>query len=73
MDDSIILKMSDACQHNVTLVFKDGRKQRGFVDTYDSRYDNDGEASICVDGGNGENTIIEESELEDIIINGEAE
>lgn len=68
MTDEILLKMSDGCQSNVTLVYKDGRRVRGFIDTYESRYDNDGEASICFANEDGELLIVEEHELDDVII-----
>lgn len=68
MPDSILLKMSDGCQNNVTLVYKDGRRVKGFIDTYESRYDNDGEASICFAGEDGEMIIVEEHELDDVIM-----
>ena len=68
MADAILLKMSDGCQRNVTLVYKDGRRAKGFIDTYESRYDNDGEASVCFAGENGEMLIVEEHELADVIV-----
>lgn len=73
MDDRILDKMYDAEQCNATLVFKDGRTLHGYVDVYESRYDNDGEASICFAGENGENTIVYESELEDVVVDNDAE
>lgn len=71
MSQAILHKMSDAAQCNVTLVYKDGHKLKGFVDTYESRYDNDGEASICFAGEHGEMLIVEEHELADVIISEE--
>ena len=68
MNDSILDKMYDAEQCNVTLVYKDGHKLKGYVDVYESRYDNDGEASICFAGEHGEMLIVWEHELADVII-----
>lgn len=68
MNDEIIEKMEDAQQYDVTLVYKDGHKLKGFVDVYESRYDNDGEASICFAGEHGERLIVEEHELKDVIV-----
>ena len=71
MTDAILLKMSDGCQCNVTLVYKDGKRLKGFIDTYESRYDNDGEASVCFAGEDGEMLIVEEHELADVIVEDE--
>lgn len=71
MNDVILEKMQDAEQCNATIVYKDGSRLKGYVDVYESRYDNDGEASICFAGENGEMLIVEEHELTDIIIDGE--
>lgn len=68
MKVSIRRKMSDGAGCDVTLVYKDGRKLKGYIDTYESRYDNDGEASICFEGEHGEMLIVEEHELADVII-----
>lgn len=68
MADSIIDKMADAQQCDAILVYKDGHKLKGFVDVYESRYDNDGDASICFEGEHGERLIVEEHELDDVII-----
>lgn len=67
MNDKVMLKMEECVQRNVKISFKDGRKLSGFVDVYESRYDNDGEASVCFAGDNGEMLIIEEHEIEDIV------
>lgn len=66
LNDEIMYKMDDCVQMNVLLSFKDGRQMEGYVDTFESRYDNDGEASICFAGVNGEMLIVEESEIADI-------
>jgi hypothetical protein len=68
MKVSIRRKMSDGAGCDVILVYKDGHKLKGYIDTYESRYDNDGEASICFAGENGEMLIVEEHELADVII-----
>ena len=67
MNDLIMRKMGECCASNAVVIFSDGSKLRGYVDTYESRYDNDGEASICFAGENGEMLIIEEHEIIDII------
>lgn len=67
MNDEIMRKMADCDQCSVEVIFKDGRKLNGFVDVFETRYDNDGEASICFAGDEGEMLIIEESEIKDII------
>lgn len=67
MNDSIMEKMADSEGKNVKLIFKDGKELEGYVDVYESRYDNDGDASICFAGNNGDMLIVEESELENIV------
>ena len=68
MNDEIMEQMGDCEQRDVEIVLKNGNKIKGFVDVYESRYDNDGEASICFAGDNGEMLIIEEGEIESIRI-----
>lgn len=68
MNDEIMEKMGDYEQEYVELVYRDGKRLKGYIDVYSSRYDNDGEASICFSGENGEMLIVEESELRDIIV-----
>ena len=67
-NDQIMEKMSESCQHNAAVKFVDGKVLDGFVDTFESRYDNDGEASICFAGVNGEMLIIEEQEIADVVV-----
>lgn len=61
-------KVADAITPRTTLVYKDGGRVKGFIDTYESRYDNDGEASVCFAGENGDMLIVEEHELADVIV-----
>lgn len=67
MNDQVMRKMGECCGCNVIVTFSDGSTQIGYVDTYESRYDNDGEASICFAGENGEMLIIEEHEILDLV------
>ncbi len=67
MNDTIMKKMADCDQCDAEVTFNDGRRLKGFVDVFESRYDNDGDASICFAGDNGEMLIIEESDIKDII------
>lgn len=66
MNDEIMKKMAECEQKNVEIAFKTGKVLTGYVDVFESRYDNDGEASICFAGDGGEMIIIEESEIEEI-------
>lgn len=66
MNDNIMNKMADYEQQDVLLTFNDGKKIEGYIDVFESRYDNDGEASICFAGVHGEMLIVEESEIADI-------
>ena len=68
MNDLIMKKMGECCACNAVVTFADGNTMNGYVDNYESRYDNDGEASICFAGENGEMIIIEEHEISDIMI-----
>ena len=66
MDDRIYEMMADCEKKHVTIKTKDGQILYGFVDVFESRYDNDGEASICFAGDKGEMLIIEEGEISSI-------
>ena len=66
MNDEIMEMMGDCEKKHVTVEMKDGRTLHGFVDVFESRYDNDGEASICFAGDKGEMLIIEESDISSI-------
>lgn len=59
MNDQVMRKMCECCGCNAIATFLDGSTLIRYVDTYESRYDNDGEASICFAGENGEMLIIE--------------
>ncbi|MBQ4121609.1 MAG: hypothetical protein IJD35_06310 [Clostridia bacterium] len=65
---SILELMIQSEQKQIKYVDKDGVEHKGYVDVYESRYDNDGEASICFAGENGEMLIVYESEIESIEI-----
>ena len=66
--------MEDGQQGRIEYIDKDGVKHTGYVDVYESPYDNgdedgnDGEASICFDGDNGEMLVVFESEIQKIRI-----
>ena len=66
MNDAIIEKMWDCEQYRAVVSLADGRVLHGFVDVFESRYDNDGEASICFASEDGEMLILEESDILDI-------
>lgn len=63
MSDQILSAMEDCEQQNVVVSLSDGKELHGFVDVFESRYDNDGEASICFAGDDGEMLILEESDI----------
>ena len=73
LNDEVMEKMGDAEGHSVTLVYRDGSRLKGIVDVYESRYDNDGEASICFSAEDGRGLIVDEHELSDVIIEDEKE
>ena len=70
--DDIFNKMADAYEHDVTLVYKDGRKRKGFVVTCFSQYDDynndDDDAKIVIKDKQGKERTAYGKELEDIII-----
>lgn len=65
---SILELMIQSEQKRIKYVDKGGVEHTGYVDVYESRYDNDGEASICFAGEDGEMLIVYESEIESIEI-----
>ena len=72
MNDEIIEKMEDAQLYDATLVYKDGRKRKGFVVTCFSQYDDynndDDDAKIVIKDKQGKERTVYGKELEDIII-----
>lgn len=69
MDAKEILKVMERCeQERIEYTDKNGAVHTGFVDVYESRYDNEGEASLCFVGDNGEMLIVEESDITEIKI-----
>ena len=66
MNNVIMEQMAECEQHMVTVTTNDGRKIHGYVDVFESRYDNDGEASICFAGDGGQMLILEESDIRSI-------
>lgn len=66
MNDKILEAMEDCEQQNVVVKLTSGEEIRGFVDVFESRYDNDGEASICFAGEDGQMLILEESDIAEI-------
>ena len=66
--EEILEKMSDSEGKHISLTFSNGNILDGYVDVFSTRYDNDGEASICFAGENGEMLVVEESDIEDIVI-----
>ena len=67
-NEQIIELMEQSEQHHIEYTDTDGVVRSGFVDVYESRYNNDGEASICFAGDDGEMLIVEESDILDIEI-----
>lgn len=65
---SIVELMEQSEQKQIKYVGKDGVEHKGYVDVFESRYDNDGEASICFAGEDGEMLIVYESEIESLEI-----
>lgn len=66
--------MGESDQKRIEYIDTDGVKHIGYVDVYESPYDNgdedgnDGEASICFDGDDGEMLVVFESEIREIRI-----
>ena len=67
MRDSVMKQMAECEQSVVTIVTDDGKTLHGYVDVFESRYDNDGEASICFAGDDGEMLILEEHDIKSIV------
>lgn len=66
--DTLLLFMAESDQCRIEYTDKSGVIHTGFVEVYESRDDNDGEASLCFAGDNGEMLIVEESDIADIKI-----
>lgn len=66
MNDEILEAMEDCEQQNVVVKLTSGEELKGYVDVFESRYDNDGEASICFAGEDGQMLILEESDIAEI-------
>lgn len=60
--------MAQSEQKRIRYTDKRGSIREGFVDVFETRYDNDGEASICFAGDRGEMLIVYESEIESLEI-----
>lgn len=60
--------MSQSEQQRIRYTDKSGNIREGFVDVFETRYDNDGEASICFAGDSGEMLIVYESEIKSLEI-----
>lgn len=67
-NEQILALMEQSEQHHIEYTDTNGVVRRGFVDVYESRYENDGEASICFAGDEGEMLIVEESDIVNIEI-----
>lgn len=66
MNDDIMDKMWSLQKKKAKVTFKDGRVLTGFVDAFQTRYDNDGEATICFASDDSQMLLIEEGEIADI-------
>ena len=66
MNDAIMEQMAECEQRMVTVVTSEGKTLHGYVDVFETRYDNDGEASICFAGDKGDMLILEESDIKSI-------
>lgn len=72
--DEILEVMSESEGLNVEITDAKGDKITGYVDLFETRYDNSdddvnaGEASICVDGDDGNSYLLYESDIEEIKI-----
>ena len=66
MSDTIMEQMEECEQCMVTVVTSDGKTLHGYVDVFETRYDNDGESSICFAGDEGDMLILEESDIKSI-------
>ena len=64
MNKTEILKiMEESDQRRIEYTDKNGIVRTGYVDVYESRYDNEGEASLCFAGDEGEMLIVNESDI----------
>lgn len=66
--DEILEIMEESDQERIEYTDKDGVTRTGYVDVFESRYDNDGEASLCFAGDEGEMLIVYESDIAEIKI-----
>lgn len=67
----IISIMEESQQRRIAYTDKSGEKYTGFVDVFESAFDNEddeGEATICVQRDDGKNVIVGESEIASIKI-----
>lgn len=62
--------MANSDQRRIEYVDKEGNTHTGFVDVYESAYDNDeyDESSLCFAGDDGEMIIVWEHDIESIRI-----
>lgn len=62
--------MAESDQRRIEYTDKEGVTRTGFVDTYESEYDNDecDECSLCFAGDDGEMLIVWEHDIENIRI-----
>lgn len=64
MNKTEILKiMEESDQRRIEYTDKNGIVRTGYVDVYESIYDNEGEASLCFAGDEGEMLIVNESDI----------
>lgn len=60
--------MEESDQRRIEYIDKNDITYKGYVDVYESRDDNEGEASLCFAGDEGEMLIVNESDIVDIRI-----
>lgn len=60
--------MEESDQRRIEYTDKNGIARTGYVDVYESRDDNEGEASLCFAGDEGEMLIVNESDITNIRI-----
>lgn len=69
MNKTEILKiMEESDQRRIEYTDKNGIVHTGYVDVYESRDDNEGDASLCFAGDEGEMLIVNESDITNIRI-----
>lgn len=68
MNDVVMEQMAECVHENVIISLRDGRKRKGFIDVFESRFDNDSEASVFIIEETGIGLLLEESDIASVTI-----